>query len=83
MTQGGVGAGGTTIWRRTTGYWDKVNVAVQRINGRIVKDTDTALNLYEAGELDITGLVGDKVARSTRTAPSSTGGCKPRPSTAS
>jgi oligopeptide transport system substrate-binding protein len=63
MTQGGVGAGGTTILEKNDRYWDKANVAVQRINGRIVKDSDTALNLYEAGELDITGLVGDKVAK--------------------
>src|SRR5215204_1208425 len=63
MTQGGVGAGGTTVLQKNDRYWDKANVAVQRINGRIVKDTDTALNLYEAGELDITGLVGDKVAK--------------------
>jgi oligopeptide transport system substrate-binding protein len=63
MTQGGVGAGGTTVLEKNDRYWDKANVAVQRINGRIIKDTDTALNLYEAGELDITGLVGDKVAR--------------------
>jgi len=63
MTQGGVGAGGTTVLGKNDHYWDKANVAVQRINGRIVKDTDTALNLYEAGELDITGLFGDKVAK--------------------
>ena len=63
MTQGGVGAGGTTVLEKNERYWDKSNVAVQRINGRIVKDTDTALNLYEAGELDITGLFGDKVAK--------------------
>jgi oligopeptide transport system substrate-binding protein len=63
MTQGGVGAGGTTVLEKNDRYWDKANVSVQRINGRIVKDSDTALNLYEAGELDITGLVGDKVAK--------------------
>src|SRR5215211_3482160 len=63
MTQGGVGAGGTTVLEKNDRYWDKANVGVQRINGRIVKDTDTALNLYEAGELDITGLFGDKVAK--------------------
>jgi oligopeptide transport system substrate-binding protein len=63
MTQGGVGAGGTTVLEKNDRYWGKANVAVQRINGRIVKDSDTALNLYEAGELDITGLVGDKVAK--------------------
>ena len=63
MTQGGDGAGGTTVLEKNDKYWDKANVAVKRINGRIVKDTDTAINLYEAGELDITGLVGDKVAQ--------------------
>ena len=42
-------------------YWDKANVAVKTINGRIVKENDTAINLYEGGELAITALEGDKV----------------------
>lgn len=33
-------------------YWDKDNVAVQKVNMKVIKEQSTALNLYEAGELD-------------------------------
>ena len=61
MVQGGEGSGGTTVLKKNDKYWDKKNVAVETINGRIVKDNNTAVNLYEAGELDITGLDGPRV----------------------
>jgi oligopeptide transport system substrate-binding protein len=34
-------------------YWDKDNVAVQRVDCKVVKDVTTAVNLYEGGELDV------------------------------
>ena len=37
-------------------YWDADNVDIQRIEGRIVKELDTAVNLYESGELDVTEI---------------------------
>ncbi len=61
LTQGTEGGGGTVVLTRNEKYWDKENVAVKTINGRIVKENDTAIKLYEAGELDITGLEGTKV----------------------
>ncbi len=61
LTQGTEGGGGTVVLTRNEKYWDKANVAVKTINGRIVKENDTAIKLYEAGELDITGLEGTKV----------------------
>ena len=61
MIQGTEGGGGTVVLQRNEKYWDKKNVAVKTINGRIVKENDTAIKLYEAGELDITGLEGTKV----------------------
>ena len=61
MTQGNAGGGGTVVLSKNDKYWDKANVAVETINGRIVKENDTAINLYEAGELDLTGLEGTKV----------------------
>jgi oligopeptide transport system substrate-binding protein len=33
-------------------YWDAANVAIQRVEMPIVKETDTGVNLYEDGELD-------------------------------
>ncbi len=61
MTAGSTGGGSTVVLQKNEKYWDKANVAVKTINGRIVKENDTAINLYEAGELAITGLEGDKV----------------------
>jgi oligopeptide transport system substrate-binding protein len=61
MTQGSEGGGGTAVFKKNDKYWDKENVAINTVNGRIVKDNDTAINLYEAGELDVTSLEGDKV----------------------
>jgi oligopeptide transport system substrate-binding protein len=61
MTAGSEGGGSTVVLQKNEKYWDKANVAVKTINGRIVKDNDTAINLYEAGELAITGLTGDSV----------------------
>jgi oligopeptide transport system substrate-binding protein len=61
MTQGTAGGGGTVVLEKNDRYWDKANVAVETINGRIVKENDTAINLYEGGELDLTALEGNKV----------------------
>ena len=33
-------------------YWDAGNVDIQKVEMPIVKETDTAVNLYESGELD-------------------------------
>ncbi len=63
MVEGGVGAGGTTVLEKNPDYWDSDNVDIERINMRVVKDVDTALNLYESGELDVTRLVAEQVER--------------------
>jgi oligopeptide transport system substrate-binding protein len=61
MTEGTEGGGGTAVFKKNDKYWDKKNVAINTVNGRIVKEEDTAINLYEAGELDLTSLTGDRV----------------------
>src|ERR671917_131918 len=61
MTAGTEGGGQTVVLEKNDKYWDKDNVAVETINGRIVKENDTAINLYEGGELDLTALEGNKV----------------------
>jgi len=42
-------------------YWDKDNVDIDEINFRIVKDPNTTINMYETGELDRAGLVGEQI----------------------
>jgi oligopeptide transport system substrate-binding protein len=37
-------------------YWDKENVDIGRVEGKVVKDVASAVNLYEAGELDVTEI---------------------------
>ncbi len=42
-------------------YWDSETVNIQRVEGKIVKEQDTAVNLYESGELDETEIQGQFV----------------------
>ncbi len=39
-------------------YWDKDNVKSDTIHYEVVKESSTALNLYESGELDVAVLTG-------------------------
>ena len=42
-------------------YWNKANVPVEKVEGEIVKELDTAVNLYESGELDVQVVEGEYV----------------------
>src|SRR5215207_1392882 len=42
-------------------YWDKDNVDIERVEGKIVKEIDTEVNLHEAGDLDITEINSEYV----------------------
>ncbi|MGE7696157.1 peptide ABC transporter substrate-binding protein [Lysinibacillus sp. NPDC094177] len=44
-------------------YWDKNSVKLTKITQKIVKDTATAVNLYEAGEIDTAELSSEYVAQ--------------------
>ena len=46
---------GVTFVKRDD-YWDAGNVDIQRVEGRIVTEIGTAVNLHEAGNLDITEI---------------------------
>ena len=35
-------------------YWNADNVEIEKVDAKIVKETDTAVNLYESGQLDET-----------------------------
>lgn len=41
-------------------YWDADNVGIDTVDLRVIKDSDTALNLYESGELDTVGLSAEQ-----------------------
>ncbi len=42
-------------------YWEADSVKIEAVNTKIVKDSNAALNLYEAGEIDIVGLNSENV----------------------
>lgn len=42
-------------------YWDKANVDIERVEAKIVKERDTAVNLHESGQLDVTQISGEYV----------------------
>jgi oligopeptide transport system substrate-binding protein len=46
---------------KNDGYWDAGNVAIQKVEMPIVKETDTGVNLYESGELDEVEIDSDYV----------------------
>ena len=37
-------------------YWDAKNVKLEEIHGDMITENNTAINLYETGELDVTGV---------------------------
>lgn len=43
-------------------YWDAENVALDKIDVRVVKETSTVVNLYEAGDVDYAPLSSEQVA---------------------
>jgi oligopeptide transport system substrate-binding protein len=42
-------------------YWNKANIAIEKVEGKIVKELDTAVNLYESGQLDVQTIDGEYV----------------------
>jgi oligopeptide transport system substrate-binding protein len=42
-------------------YWDAENVAIQKVEMPIIKETDTGVNLYQSGELDNVEIEGEYV----------------------
>jgi oligopeptide transport system substrate-binding protein len=59
MTQLNPTSGVTLV--KNDDYWDAGNVDIQKVEGRIVKELDTAVNLYESGELDDVEIDGEYV----------------------
>jgi oligopeptide transport system substrate-binding protein len=44
-------------------YWDADNVEIQKVEGKIVKELETAVNLYDSGDLDDTEISGEYVTQ--------------------
>ena len=49
------------VFEKNQEYWDRGDVDVEKINVRVIKSPDTALNLYEAGDLGTVLLTSDNV----------------------
>ncbi|MGE5591096.1 MAG: peptide ABC transporter substrate-binding protein [Bacillota bacterium] len=41
------------VWEKNPNYWDKDNVKLDRVEMTMIKDINTPVNMYEAGELDV------------------------------
>ena len=61
MTQFNPTSGVTVV--KNEDYWDADNVDFSKLEGKIVKETDTAVNLFESGELDETIIDGEYVTQ--------------------
>ncbi|XKE93807.1 peptide ABC transporter substrate-binding protein [Metaplanococcus flavidus] len=53
------GTGLTWTMEKNPEYWDAETVQLETINVDVVKETSTALNLYQSGEKDRAGLSGE------------------------
>lgn len=53
------GPSNRVVLEKNQEYWDKRDVVVEKINVRVIKSPDTALNLYEAGDLNSVLLTSD------------------------
>ncbi|WP_114569863.1 peptide ABC transporter substrate-binding protein [Exiguobacterium flavidum] len=50
------------VLTKNENYWDKDAVKLDSVDIRVVKDTSTTVNLYDANEIDFTGLTSEQVA---------------------
>ena len=61
-----VGWTGTNLkWKlvKNPQYWNKKHIKMDTINYQVVKDSSTALNLYNSKKLDVTTITGSQVAQ--------------------
>ncbi|MCG1027396.1 peptide ABC transporter substrate-binding protein [Virgibacillus halodenitrificans] len=55
------GTGMSWVYKKNEKYWDKEAVNVDRIEVNVVKDAETAVNLYQNEQLDRVNLTSDNV----------------------
>src|SRR5215212_8798843 len=61
MTQFNPTSGVTVV--KNEDYWNADNVEISKLDGKIVKEFDTAVNLFESGQLDETNIQGEYVTQ--------------------
>ena len=62
MTDWHQAKGGSWTFTKNDAYWGKKEIALDQIIVQVMKETATAINLYEADELDYAALSGEYVA---------------------
>jgi len=62
MTNWHQAKGGSWTFAKNDTYWGKKEIALDQIIVQVMKETATAINLYEADELDYAALSGEYVA---------------------
>ena len=53
--------GASWTYKKNPDYWDAKNVKLETINATVLKETSTAVNMYEAGQLDTVGVTAEFV----------------------
>ena len=49
------------VLSKNDNYWDKDTVKLNKVNLKVVKDPNAAINLYETGGIDVVGLTSENV----------------------
>ncbi|CEO32465.1 ABC transporter substrate-binding protein [Paraclostridium sordellii] len=49
------------VLSKNDNYWDKDTVKLNKVNLKVVKDPNAAVNLYETGGIDVVGLTSENV----------------------
>ncbi|WP_071459147.1 peptide ABC transporter substrate-binding protein [Bacillus massilinigeriensis] len=49
------------VLEKNENYWDAKNVKLEKISVNVVKDSNSAVNAFEAGETDMTGLLSSDI----------------------
>ncbi|CAM3663355.1 peptide ABC transporter substrate-binding protein [Mesobacillus zeae] len=49
------------VLEKNEDYWDAKNVKLEKISVNVVKDSNSAVNAFEAGETDMTGLLSSDI----------------------
>lgn len=55
----GPGIGGDWSYEKNKTYWNKKSVKLEKINVQVIKETNTAINLYKQGKLDQVAISGE------------------------
>ncbi|QAY70773.1 peptide ABC transporter substrate-binding protein [Xylanimonas protaetiae] len=64
----GAGIGGDWAYVRNQHYWDAASVALDRVDVRVIRETTTAVNLFNAGEVDQVVISGPQVQANSTSA---------------